>query len=141
MLTRIRVSPAHQSMHPPFLPWHPHVCAPCLCPCFCFTNRVICTTFLDSTRIVLSRFSHSRLYGLQPTRLLCPWDSPGENAGVGCHALLQGSSQPRDGTCASYHWHWQAGSLPGVPPGTPQVPHICINTQICFSLPDLSPSV
>ena len=23
-------------------------------------------------------------------RLLCPWDSPGENAGVGCHALLQG---------------------------------------------------
>ena len=21
---------------------------------------------------------------------LCPWDSPGKNAGVGCHALLQG---------------------------------------------------
>ena len=29
-------------------------------------------------------------YGLQPTRLLCPWDSPGKNTGVGCHALLQG---------------------------------------------------
>ena len=28
--------------------------------------------------------------GLQPTRLLCPWDSPGKNPGVGCHALLQG---------------------------------------------------
>ena len=28
--------------------------------------------------------------GLQPTRLLCPWGSPGKNAGVGCHALLQG---------------------------------------------------
>ena len=25
----------------------------------------------------------------QPTRLLCPWDSPGENTGVGCHFLLQ----------------------------------------------------
>ena len=25
-----------------------------------------------------------------PTRLLCPWDSPGKNTGVGCHALLQG---------------------------------------------------
>ena len=25
----------------------------------------------------------------QPTRLLCPWDSPGKNAGVGCHFLLQ----------------------------------------------------
>ena len=29
-------------------------------------------------------------YGPQPTRLLCPWDSPGKNTGVGCHALLQG---------------------------------------------------
>ncbi|KAB0369703.1 hypothetical protein FD755_018696, partial [Muntiacus reevesi] len=25
-----------------------------------------------------------------PTRLLCPWDSPGRNTGVGCHILLQG---------------------------------------------------
>ena len=24
-----------------------------------------------------------------PTRLLCPWDSPGKNTGVGCHFLLQ----------------------------------------------------
>ena len=23
-------------------------------------------------------------YGLQPARLLCPWDSPGKNTGVGC---------------------------------------------------------
>ena len=28
-------------------------------------------------------------HGLQPTRLLCPWDSPGKNTGVGCHGLLQ----------------------------------------------------
>ena len=27
--------------------------------------------------------------GRQPTRLPCPWDSPGENTGVGCHVLLQ----------------------------------------------------
>ena len=25
----------------------------------------------------------------QPTRLLCPWDSPGKNTGVACHFLLQ----------------------------------------------------
>ena len=31
-----------------------------------------------------------QLCGLQPTRLLCPWDSPGNNTGVSCHALLQG---------------------------------------------------
>ena len=27
--------------------------------------------------------------GLSPTRLLCPWDFPGKNTGVGCHSLLQ----------------------------------------------------
>ena len=31
-----------------------------------------------------------RPYGLTPSRLLCPWDSPGKNIRVGCHALLQG---------------------------------------------------
>ena len=25
-----------------------------------------------------------RIHGLQPARLLCPWDSPGKNTGVGC---------------------------------------------------------
>ena len=32
----------------------------------------------------------SRPHGLQPTRLLCPWDFPGKSIGVGCHFLLQG---------------------------------------------------
>ena len=27
--------------------------------------------------------------GLKPARLLCPWDSPDKNTGVGCHVLLQ----------------------------------------------------
>ena len=30
-------------------------------------------------------------YGLQPVRLVCLWDSPGKNTGVGCHSLLQGN--------------------------------------------------
>ena len=30
-----------------------------------------------------------RPHGLQPTRLLRPWDSPGKNTGEGCHFLLQ----------------------------------------------------
>ena len=29
-------------------------------------------------------------HGLQLTRLLCPWDFPGNDTGVGCHFLLQG---------------------------------------------------
>ena len=29
-------------------------------------------------------------YGLEPTSLVCPWDSAGKNIGVGFLALLQG---------------------------------------------------
>jgi len=42
--------------------------------------------------LLLSRFSRVRLVQprrQQPTRFLCPWDSPGKNTGVGCHFLLQ----------------------------------------------------
>ena len=28
-------------------------------------------------------------HGLSPARLLCPWNSPGKNTGVGCHFCLQ----------------------------------------------------
>ena len=50
--------------------------------------------------ILLIAYVHSKLlklsmtllrpYGPYPTRLLCPWDSPGKNTGVGHHAFLQG---------------------------------------------------
>ena len=32
----------------------------------------------------------------QPTRLPCPWDSPGKNTGVGCHFLLQCTKVKRE---------------------------------------------
>ena len=31
----------------------------------------------------------SQPHGLQPTRLLHPWDFPGKSTGVGCHCLLR----------------------------------------------------
>ena len=40
-------------------------------------------------------FDSSRHHGLQPTRLLHPWDFPGKSTGVGCHCLLQSGRQPR----------------------------------------------
>ena len=44
-----------------------------------------------SRKCCLSVVSDSlRPGGLQLTRLLCPWDSPDKNTGVGSHALLQG---------------------------------------------------
>ena len=51
--------------------------------------------------------------GLQPARLLCPWDFPGKNSGVGCHLLLQGIFLTQG---LNPHLHWQVGSLPLVPP-------------------------
>ena len=31
-------------------------------------------------------------HGLQPSRLLHPWDSPGKSTGVGCHCLLRNAA-------------------------------------------------
>ena len=42
--------------------------------------------------LLLSCFSRANSvwpHRWQPTRLPCPWDSPGKNTGVGCHFLLQ----------------------------------------------------
>ena len=61
-----------------------------------------------------------RPYGPWPTRLLCPWDSPGKDTGLGCYVLLQGLF-PTQGwnlllLCLL---HWQASSLPLAPPEKP----------------------
>ena len=56
---------------------------------------------------------------LWPTRILCHWNFPGKNTGVGCHSYSRGSSRPRDQTHISwnscicrhilYHWAtWEA---------------------------------
>ena len=37
-------------------------------------------------------------YGLQPTRIICPQDSPGKNTGMNVHALFQKHSRHRDQT-------------------------------------------
>ena len=39
--------------------------------------------------VIKSCLTLLRSHGLQPTRLLCPWDFPDKNTGVGCHSLLQ----------------------------------------------------
>ena len=40
----------------------------------------------------LSRVRPSATHGLQPTRLLHPWDFPGKSTGVGCHCLLRNTA-------------------------------------------------
>ena len=60
---------------------HPHHWNSVLIYCFCTTYSCckVASVMSDSVR------PQRR----QPTRLLCPWDSPGKNTGVGCHFLLQ----------------------------------------------------
>ena len=73
-------------------------------------------------------------HGLHPTRLLCPWDFPGKDTGVGCHFLLQGNFQTQGSSLRLLSLlHWQAGSLPLEPPGKPhglwsRYPHFLRNT-------------
>ena len=59
-------------------------------------------------------------HGLSPCRLLCPWNSPGKNPGVGCHFLPQGIFSTQGSNPSLLRLlHWQVGSLPLVPPGKP----------------------
>ena len=56
--------------------------------CFCFWKRKsqqpATRSAAESLQSCLTLLPHRR----QPTRLPRPWDSPGKNAGVGCHCLL-----------------------------------------------------
>ena len=69
--------------------------------------------------IQLSELTNVNLRFVASIGLLYLWDSPGKNAGVGCHALFQGIFHPRDQTRDSYLLHRQAGFLPPVQPGKP----------------------
>ena len=65
-------------------------------------------------------YSSLRFHGLEPTRLLCPWDSPGKHTGVACHALLRGIFLTQGlNPHLLFLLHWQEGSLPLAPPGKP----------------------
>ena len=54
-----------------------------------------------------------RLHGLQPSRLLCPWDFPGESTGVGCHCLLWHMHLLN--TYSIYVWLTYTSGFPGGP--------------------------
>ena len=43
-----------------------------------------------------------QLHGLQPARLLCPWDAPGKNTGVVALPSSRVFSQPKDRTSSPY---------------------------------------
>ena len=70
-------------------------------------KRVIVSVHQISSGLLFSRsivFDSLWPRGLQPARLLCPWDSPGKNTGVGCHSLLQGIFSTQGSNLHLLHW-------------------------------------
>ena len=105
----------------------------CCCCCCCWVAAVVS----DSVRP----------YRRQPTRLPCPWDSPGKNTGVGCHFLLQCMQVKSEREAAQpcpTHTDTRDCSLPGSSvPGifqarvlewVPLKPHILISSSGFFSV-------
>ena len=70
-------------------------------------------------------------YGLQPSRLLCPWDYPSKNTGVGCHFLLQGILPTQGLTPVSC----TAGSFSASEP--PRKPLVAVRSSLQCLLVDL----
>ena len=54
-----------------------------------------------------------RPHGLQPTRLLCPWDFPGKSTGVGCHFCFIDYAKAFD--CVDHNKLWKILQEMGIP--------------------------
>ena len=81
------------------------------CVCMCSKSLQSCLTLCDSMDHSLPR---SSVHGILQARIL----------ELGCHFFLQGVL-PTQGSCSCLLCllHWQAGSLPLVPPGKPYQSH------------------
>ena len=80
------------------------------------TSLVLLSALRSCSVVSSSLWSH----GLRAAKLLCPWDFPGKNTGVGCHFLLQGSFLTRG--LNPHPLHWQGDSLPLSHQGSPFFP-------------------
>ena len=74
-----------------------------------------------------------RPHGLQPTRLLCPWNSPGKNTEMGCHFLLQ-RIFPTQGSnpYLLFLLHWQVGFCRQSHLESPKM-YVCVKMKVNVS--------
>ena len=71
-----------------------------MCICLQYNIQTVCVcTYVYAAAAAKSLQSCPTVlpHRRQPTRLLCPWDSPGKNTGVDFHFLLQ---------CMKVKWKW-----------------------------------
>ena len=93
--------------------------------CICLTARLLemlwrSLVSLGGCVLPLQSCPILRAYGLRPSGILCSWDSLGWNTSEGCHALFQGIFLTQgSGPQFLCFLHWQADSLPLVPPRKP----------------------
>ena len=108
---------------------------------FAFDNKFITllTILLMCLCLVMSDSSAATPRTVAP-RLLCPWDPPGKNIGVGCHFPLQGLFLTQGLNPPLLHW--QADSMPLAPPGKPcyysgkvKIYSLCVvgTQRVCWS--------
>ena len=114
------------------------------CPCVKWgqglplAEVVVCVA--RATCVHAQSFSRVQLCAILRTaaaRLLCPWDSPGKNTGGGggCRALLQGIFPTQGLNLGLLQLlHWQLGSLPPVPPGSPHRSNMGMCIFVTFQL-------
>ena len=84
-----------------------------------FVMHMMCVCVCACVHSVMS--DSLQTHGLQPARLLCPWDFPGKNTGVGCHFLLYGVFPTQElNLCCLQLLHWQADPVPLCHLGSPK---------------------
>ena len=97
-------------------------------------KRIDICMFLLLSHLVVS--DSLRPLGLWPARLLCSWNFPGKNTGVGCHLPTPGNL-PDQGLnpCLLSLLHWQVDFLPLAPS---RKLDICIHIiESLFCMPEL----
>ena len=104
-------------------------------PCDFLIVTCITMVFLNVCVCALSVISDSlQPHGLQPTKLLCPWNFPGKNTAVYCKFLLQGIFQTQgSNSLLLCLLHWQVDSLPVEATGETHFPVQSYNVMsLCF---------
>ena len=86
-------------------------------------HHMLCVCVWACARVPSIVSDSLRAHGLQPARLLCPWDSLGQNTGVGCHFLLQGiflTQRLNPGLLCLLNWQESSLTL-----GSPRTCRLC----------------
>ena len=82
--------------------------------CFCLSCKFLLSKYIHIVCMRAQSCLTLQPFGLQHTRLLCPWDSPGKNTGGLPFPSPKGGIflTQRSNPCLLHLLHWQADSLP-----------------------------